>query len=82
MIKETVHKEEIKIPNMYTNNRIPIHMKQKLMGRKDKSIIIIGGFHTLFSEDIGNFNKQPTAPNRHLLNTPPQDRQRILFKGS
>lgn len=31
MIKETVHKEDIKILNMHTSNRIPIYMKQKLM---------------------------------------------------
>lgn len=84
MIQETVHKEDIKILNMYTNNRIPIYMKQKLMGKKDKSTIIIGGFHTPFSGDVGNFNTQSTGPNRHLLNTHLQTDNRIhtLFKGS
>lgn len=58
MIKGTAYKEDIKILSMYPNNRLLIHVKQKPMGqkKKDKSIIIIGGFHTLFSGDLGNFN--------------------------
>lgn len=55
MIKETNHKD-IKILNISINNRIPLHMKQKTNRgkKKGKSIIIIRGFHTLFSSDIEN----------------------------
>lgn len=53
IMKRSIHQEDIAILNVYVQNNTAVKcVKQrliKLKGEEDKSIIVIGDFHTLFT---------------------------------